>query len=55
MRYLIIIVVIFAAVITPDGNGITMWFVAAPMLLLYVAGMMFTKWKVKRENIKEKL
>jgi sec-independent protein translocase protein TatC len=44
LRYAIIIVVIFAAVITPDGSGITMWFVAAPMLLLYLIGMMLTKW-----------
>jgi sec-independent protein translocase protein TatC len=47
LKYVIIIVVMFAAVITPDGSGITMWFVAAPMLLLYVAGMMFTKWQIK--------
>ena len=48
LRYIIIIIVIFAAVITPDGSGITMWFVAGPMLLLYVVGMMFTKWQIKR-------
>jgi sec-independent protein translocase protein TatC len=45
--YVIILIVIFAAVITPDGSGITMWFVAAPMLLLYLLGMMFTKWQIK--------
>ena len=47
LRYVIIILVIFAAVITPDGSGITMWFVATPMLLLYFAGMMITKWQIK--------
>jgi sec-independent protein translocase protein TatC len=31
--------VIFDAIITPDGSGITMWLVTLPMLLLYVIGM----------------
>jgi sec-independent protein translocase protein TatC len=39
-RYAIIIIVIFGAVITPDGSGITMWFVAGPMILLYVVGVL---------------
>ena len=39
-RYAIIIIVIFGAVITPDGSGITMWFVAGPMILLYLVGVM---------------
>ncbi len=39
-RYAAIILVIFGAVITPDGSGVTMWFVAGPMLVLYVAGML---------------
>lgn len=38
---LIIIIVIFAAAITSDG------FVAAPMLLLYLLGMMLAKWQIK--------
>ena len=38
IRYLIIILVLFGAVITPDGSGVTMWFVIGPMLLLYVIG-----------------
>lgn len=38
-RYAIIIFVIFGAIITPDGSGITMWLVTLPMLLLYVIGM----------------
>jgi sec-independent protein translocase protein TatC len=46
-RYVIIIIVMFAAVITPDGSGITMLFVAAPMLLLYLLGMMITTWQIK--------
>jgi sec-independent protein translocase protein TatC len=47
LRYVIIIIVMFAPVITPDGSGITMLFVAAPMLLLYLLGMMITTWQIK--------
>lgn len=39
-RYAAIILVIFGAIITPDGSGVTMWFVAGPMLVLYAAGML---------------
>jgi sec-independent protein translocase protein TatC len=38
-RYVIIILAIFGAIVTPDGSGITMWFVAGPMMLLYIVGM----------------
>jgi sec-independent protein translocase protein TatC len=43
IRYAIIVIVIFGAVITPDGSGITMWFVAGPMMALYLAGMIFVE------------
>ena len=33
LRYVIIILAIFGAIVTPDGSGITMWFVAGPMML----------------------
>jgi len=39
IRYAIVIIVIFGAVITPDGSGVTMWFIAGPMIGLYLAGM----------------
>ncbi len=39
IRYAIIIIVIFGAIITPDGSGVTMWFIAGPMIALYFAGM----------------
>jgi sec-independent protein translocase protein TatC len=48
LRYVIIVLIVFAALITPDGSGITMWFVAGPMLLLYVVGMVFTERHSKR-------
>lgn len=38
-RYAVIILVVFGAIITPDGSGVTMWFVTGPMILLYLAGM----------------
>ena len=38
-RYAIIIITIFGAVITPDGSGVTMWFVALPMIGLYAIGI----------------
>jgi len=36
LKNVIIILIVFAALITPDGSGITTWFVAGLMLLLYV-------------------
>jgi len=39
IRYAIILIVIFGAIITPDGSGITMWFIAGPMIALYFAGI----------------
>jgi sec-independent protein translocase protein TatC len=48
-RYAVIIFVIFGAVITPDGGGISMWLVVAPMMLLYLAGLMVVK-RSKSEN-----
>lgn len=48
-RYAIIIFVIFGALITPDGSGITMWLVALPMLLLYYIGIVVIENREKRE------
>lgn len=39
MRYAVVAIVIFGAAITPDGSGVTMWFVGGPMIVLYLAGM----------------
>jgi len=38
MKYAFAALVVFGAVITPDGSGITMWLVALPMFALYLAG-----------------
>jgi sec-independent protein translocase protein TatC len=48
-RYTIIFFVIFGALITPDGSGITLWLVALPMLLLYFIGMVVIENREKRE------
>ena len=47
-RYAAFILVIFGAIITPDGSGITMWFVAGPMIALYLVGMIIIERKHKR-------
>jgi sec-independent protein translocase protein TatC len=36
-------VVIFSAIITPDGSGVTMVILSIPLLLLYGAGVLLTK------------
>ena len=48
IRYAIIVIVIFGALITPDGSGVTMWFIAGPMIGLYLAGMILVERKEKR-------
>ena len=50
MRYAIVVIVIFGAVITPDGSGITMWFIAGPMFALYVSGMFFVEQKERNSR-----
>jgi len=52
IRYAIIVIVIFGAVITPDGSGITMWFVSIPMMVLYIAGMVTIERKERKERKK---
>jgi sec-independent protein translocase protein TatC len=48
MRYIIIILVLFGAFITPDGSGVTMWFVIGPMLLLYIIGTLVVELRLGR-------
>ena len=54
-RYAIILFVIFGAIITPDGSGITMWLVKLPMLLPYFIGMIVIENREKRELAKSSL
>lgn len=48
IRYAIIGMVILGAAITPDGSGITMWFVAGPMIGLYLIGMVMAERQAKK-------
>lgn len=48
MRYAIVVIVIFGAAITPDGSGVTMWFIGGPMIALYVAGMLIIERKERK-------
>ena len=47
LRYFVVFSVIWGAFITPDGSGVTMWFVAVPMIVLYGFGYFFAKKTVK--------
>lgn len=51
IRYAIVIIVIFGAAVTPDGSGVTMWFVAGPMIGLYLAGMAILERKKTKMNV----
>ncbi|MCS6767536.1 MAG: twin-arginine translocase subunit TatC [Candidatus Nitrosocaldus sp.] len=45
VRYAIVVIALFGALITPDGSGITMWFVALPLMALYALGMVVVELK----------
>ena len=49
IRYAIVIIVIFGAIITPDGTGVTMMFVAGPMIGLYAVGMLLIERKERKK------
>lgn len=49
IRYAIVIIVIFGAIITPDGTGVTMLFVSGPMIGLYAAGMLIIERKERKK------
>ena len=53
-KFAIILIVLFGAFITPDGSGVTMWFISIPMLMLYIIGIVSIKIKFRKEN-KDKL
>lgn len=49
IRYAIVAIVIFGALITPDGTGVTMMLVAGPMIALYATGMIFIEHKERQK------
>jgi sec-independent protein translocase protein TatC len=53
LRYFIIIAAVFGAIVTPDSSGVTMWFMAGPMILLYILGIFFIEKKIKRSRTVE--
>src|SRR5919204_571425 len=53
LRYAVLAIAIFGAAITPDGSGITMWFVAGPMIALYLVGMLIVERRAKRAGTEE--
>ncbi len=49
-KYALLIIIIFGAIITPDGSGITMWFISIPMMLLYLLGILLIKIRIKNPD-----
>ncbi len=42
-RYAVVIIAIFGALLTPDGSGVTMWFIVFPMTGLYALGILIIR------------
>jgi sec-independent protein translocase protein TatC len=55
IRFAILAFVVFGAVITPDGSGVTMWFITIPMMILYIGGMMIIEHKKRKKDLNLKL
>lgn len=43
IKWAVISMVVLGAAITPDGSGVTMWFVAGPLIGLYLIGMFLSE------------
>ncbi len=48
IKWAVIGIVILGAAITPDGSGVTMWFVAGPLIGLYLIGMFLSERRAAR-------
>jgi sec-independent protein translocase protein TatC len=48
IKWAVIGIVIVGAAVTPDGSGITMWFVAGPLIGLYLIGMFLSEKRVNK-------
>lgn len=46
-KFALLIIIIFGAIITPDGSGITMWFISVPMLVLYLVGILLVRLRIQ--------
>jgi len=51
IRYAILAIVIFGAIVTPDGSGVTMWFISIPMMALYLGGMIIIEHKKRKKDL----
>ena len=51
LRYSIIIIIVFGAIITPDGSGVTMWLIAGPMIFLYIIGIFLVELKIVKKQV----
>jgi sec-independent protein translocase protein TatC len=49
-RYAYIIILLFAAIVTPDWNPVTMVMVAVPMILLYEASILLARFTVRKRK-----
>ena len=51
--YAVVAFAIYGAVITPDGSGVTMWFVALPLVLLYGLAYLLVRRTKKPDSSQE--
>ena len=51
IRYAILAIIVFGAIVTPDGSGVTMWFIAVPMMALYLGGMAVISHKKRKKDL----
>lgn len=49
-KFALLIIIIFGAIITPDGSGITMWFISVPMLVLYLIGILIIRLRIQNPD-----
>lgn len=54
LGYAVILLIVLGALLTPDGSGITMWFITGPLIFLYFAGIAVIKFD-SLNNIKTKI
>lgn len=51
IRYAILAIIVFGAIVTPDGSGVTMWFISVPMMALYLGGMIVIEHKNRKKDL----
>jgi sec-independent protein translocase protein TatC len=51
IRYAVLAIIVFGAIVTPDGSGITMWFIAIPMMALYLGGLAVSEHKKRKKDL----